>query len=300
MSHAALSLLSICGLALLAGCGGFGTARTCYYNGTTYNSGDSFRSIDGCNTCSCSSAGLVACTTIACGTGQCLYDGKTYNPGDSFPSADGCNTCQCDASGGVGCTKKLCPTPAATTWLSLDPVQCGGNPWQKVTSKGDGTAPSYPDPELLSIDNYFEDQGIDLLDLGLLYPSRGGSVCTACSCGRGDTLLIHAKTTDVTKLKTYGFAEILPSEGYGYVSRQCTNQWPSAGTIASKDEAMSAATWLSSKGASVSGTGFVFHTTSVASCLACGCPRGDTLATFPKDAASVTVVTGLSFSLLAR
>ncbi|KAL3869867.1 hypothetical protein ACJMK2_042494 [Sinanodonta woodiana] len=38
---------------------------TCLYNGITYQSGDSFKSSDGCNTCSCND-GMVFCTLMAC------------------------------------------------------------------------------------------------------------------------------------------------------------------------------------------------------------------------------------------
>jgi hypothetical protein len=39
---------------------------TCTYGGATYNEGDSFPSTDGCNTCSCTTGGQVACTERAC------------------------------------------------------------------------------------------------------------------------------------------------------------------------------------------------------------------------------------------
>lgn len=42
----------------------------CEYNGREYAVGASFDSTDGCNTCSCTGAGLVACTERACATQQ--------------------------------------------------------------------------------------------------------------------------------------------------------------------------------------------------------------------------------------
>lgn len=39
---------------------------TCELNNKTYQIGESFQSADGCNTCSCSSAGVIACTEMAC------------------------------------------------------------------------------------------------------------------------------------------------------------------------------------------------------------------------------------------
>ena len=46
----------------------------CKYNGTTYNSGDSFPSTDGCNECHCDD-GMVACTEIYCSSklNYCLH-----------------------------------------------------------------------------------------------------------------------------------------------------------------------------------------------------------------------------------
>lgn len=88
-----------------AGSGGAGGV-TCEFNGKTYKAGESF-SLD-CNTCSCGSDGLVACTAMWCGPAECLYDGKTYQAGDKFPATDGCNTCECSDSGAVGCTELAC------------------------------------------------------------------------------------------------------------------------------------------------------------------------------------------------
>lgn len=39
--------------------------NSCQYNGNTYKNGQGFKSIDGCNTCSCAK-GQVACTLMAC------------------------------------------------------------------------------------------------------------------------------------------------------------------------------------------------------------------------------------------
>jgi|GEM_PF-779932 len=40
--------------------------ETCELNGTTYKVGESFKSADGCNTCSCQTANTIACTEMAC------------------------------------------------------------------------------------------------------------------------------------------------------------------------------------------------------------------------------------------
>lgn len=39
--------------------------KSCDYNGNTYKSGEGFKDIDGCNSCSCDN-GKIACTLMAC------------------------------------------------------------------------------------------------------------------------------------------------------------------------------------------------------------------------------------------
>lgn len=77
-----------------------------------YSIGQTFKSLDGCNDCSCTAQGIT-CTEKACapGGGGCGYLGKTYSPGQSY--FDGCNTCTCGADGNASCTTKDCP-PACT------------------------------------------------------------------------------------------------------------------------------------------------------------------------------------------
>jgi hypothetical protein len=93
---------------------------TCLYDNVNHAPGDSFKSTDGCNTCSCTSSGQVACTEMAClatggssGVGgstsvTCHYNNVNYAPGSSFKSTDGCNTCSCSSSGQVACTAMAC------------------------------------------------------------------------------------------------------------------------------------------------------------------------------------------------
>ena len=55
---------------------------TCEYNGETYSVGDSFDAADGCNSCSCedeSGEAMVACTMIACDTGEFLEEPDCIN-----------------------------------------------------------------------------------------------------------------------------------------------------------------------------------------------------------------------------
>jgi hypothetical protein len=81
----------------------------------TYKVGDTFKSPDGCNECSCTAQG-IACTLRACAPaagGACTYGGTSYAAGAAFPSTDNCNTCSCQANGDVLCTERAC-APAST------------------------------------------------------------------------------------------------------------------------------------------------------------------------------------------
>ena len=79
-----------------------------------YKVGDTFKSPDSCNDCSCTAQGIT-CTAQACapgGGGSCTYGGKTYASGATFRSTDGCNGCGCQ-NGAVSCTELACaPAPA--------------------------------------------------------------------------------------------------------------------------------------------------------------------------------------------
>jgi hypothetical protein len=106
-------------LALCSSCGGKATKadqqpgdagqepeHVCRYGGATYQLGQSFPDVDGCNTCSCEPEGIVGCTNRGCGQG-CLVGGVTYVVGQLFPAPDGCGKCTCTLTGvtcdGLGC-----------------------------------------------------------------------------------------------------------------------------------------------------------------------------------------------------
>jgi hypothetical protein len=98
---------------LLVSCGGSSTrspgeapSGACEYAGKSYNDGESFKSSDGCNTCSCE-AGEVSCTLADCVDG-CSYGGQQYAIGETFRLNDDCNTCTCGADGQVSCTDTAC------------------------------------------------------------------------------------------------------------------------------------------------------------------------------------------------
>ena len=66
---------------------------SCTYQGTVYHSGATFRSADGCNSCSCSADGLVVCSHNVC------LDGGA-DSGDAGGGLDG-QACRDPVSGQV-------------------------------------------------------------------------------------------------------------------------------------------------------------------------------------------------------
>lgn len=84
----------------------------CIVGNDLHKVGESFPAPDGCNTCSCTEDGTVACTLIACidpkPQPDGCSDGKTnFAIGASFPSPDGCNKCSCTKDG-IVCTEIAC------------------------------------------------------------------------------------------------------------------------------------------------------------------------------------------------
>ena len=78
-----------------------------------------------------------------------------------------------------------------TTWIQIDPVRCGGNPW--------GDARSSPDV----IKEYYAELGVDVFDLKTKDTRQ--LVCQACSCPYGITLSLRVSYDDVRTMLSLGF-----------------------------------------------------------------------------------------------
>ena len=98
---------------------GTNPGKGCDYNGVHYAAGASFQASDGCNKCTCSADGSVACTEIACPAGATCggIAGLACKKGEycNFPSSANC--------GAADQTGKCSPMPQACT-QQYDPV-CG-------------------------------------------------------------------------------------------------------------------------------------------------------------------------------
>jgi hypothetical protein len=83
--------------------------------------------------------------------------------------------------------------------LSTAPVQCGGNPWQRVEASGE--------PEQLA--RWAAQNGAPLVELGFMRHTEHRVACAACQCPRGDLAVVVAKNAAAaTKLTALGFERI--------------------------------------------------------------------------------------------
>jgi hypothetical protein len=84
----------------------------CVYQGTTHSPGDDFPSADGCNGCTCTSSGEVACTAIACLAPPAGSDAASPDAGCAGPPpSNGCNACTCTQGTWI-CGTQQCPPPS--------------------------------------------------------------------------------------------------------------------------------------------------------------------------------------------
>jgi len=175
-------------------------------------------------------------------------------------------------------------------WLALGTRQCGGNPWE-----ADGSS---SDDERGQIDAFFAGEGFDLISLGLI-DLPGDVVCQACSCSRGDELVVKARASDADALVAgFGFARLDPAVWRTMRPMQCGgNPWQESSTP-DADEIASVRAWAAAAGASLADAGFVFDSEPAAVCSGCACPRGDLLVVRPADAVAAANLPSLGFGPL--
>ncbi|KAL5006766.1 hypothetical protein ScPMuIL_015572 [Solemya velum] len=124
----------------------------CYYFEISYNDGDSFQCMDGCNQCTCRHS-KVMCSKRACipgaketlppppgPSGKCSHGSLLLPVGDSCSAGDGCNTCYCDAIIGIVCTTDYCgaqPITELPAVIQIPDIAIGGCSYG-VMAYGDG------------------------------------------------------------------------------------------------------------------------------------------------------------------
>lgn len=180
-----------------------------------------------------------------------------------------------------------------TTWLTIAPRQCGTNPWNGA-QPAPGAEPAHLPGEAGEVDDFFRGKGIELEQIGFARPTVPMAVCLACSCPRGDTLVVKAKDlADASRLVTeFGFAPA--KDALTTSPKQCgTNPWEQGSSSANEAEAL--ASWASGVGAPLRQVGFLEYTEPRVVCAACSCPRGDTAIAFPETDAGETKLENLGW-----
>ncbi len=159
-------------------------------------------------------------------------------------------------------------------WLTYAPKQCGQNPWQQNATG----AASHLGGELGDVHGFFAGKNITLKNLGFLAPAEPKFQCQACSCARGDTLLVHAGPFDAARLEQeFGFRCVTDGSLAAVAPVQCGgNPWDEDGD--KLVEAENFVSWATDQGATpLSVVGFVFPGEQRFQCAACSCSRGDLL-----------------------
>jgi hypothetical protein len=190
------------------------------------------------------------------------------------------------------------PAPKVGTWLTIAPRQCGTNPWNGAGPAA-GQGPSYLPGEAGEVDDFFRGQGISLEQIGFAHPSEPRMVCMACSCPRGDTLVVKAKSAEDAQrlVSDFGFAEA--TDTLTTSPTQCgSNPWESGQQTDRRTEAQRLASWAAAAGAPLEEAGFLDRTEPMMVCMACQCPRGDTAIAIPTDATSAAKLENLGWTRL--
>ncbi len=171
------------------------------------------------------------------------------------------------------------PPPPAEQWLTVSPKQCQTNPWDR-TSVGQ----THLTGELGRVATFFASKSIAIEQVGVLAPPSPMIACAACSCPRGDLVVVKAaNANDATRLQNeFGFAPA-GDHAVGKAATSCsTNAWDpnqqQDGTAADLND------WIAQQGVTASYAGFAEPTEPAITCMACGCPRGDRAVALAKTA----------------
>jgi hypothetical protein len=126
---------------------------------------------------------VTVCTACGCSRGDLLI---ARAPADSAWSA----------------TRELgfhyLATSTAARWLSISPVQCGGNPWEQVSALGG---------EREKLVAWAASLGVSVDYVAFVHPSVAAGVCLACSCPRGDRVVVSVNDPqDEEVLRANGFS----------------------------------------------------------------------------------------------
>lgn len=91
--------------------------------------------------------------------------------------------------------------------LSISPIQCGENSWQKWHSSLNRTYIRAPTEKEILTEYFRTVQNIEILDFKNIPAKPGTIVCAACNCSRGDTIEVLVSEKDKAKMIELGWKE---------------------------------------------------------------------------------------------
>ncbi len=185
-------------------------------------------------------------------------------------------------------------------WMSYSPKQCGTNPWQQNLLPGD-EQPSYvSNEEAILVDNYFESNGVQLLEIGFLHNAVPMFQCLACVCARGDLLVVKAHAWDAARMASeHGFTALAPGDWLEQRPIQCGgNPWDEDNDR--RVEETNVVSWLATENVTLRSLGFIEKTEVQYMCRACQCARGDRLFVGPASPAAGQSLRNLGFVDIIR
>jgi len=81
-------------------------------------------------------------------------------------------------------------------WVSVEPVQCGLNPWENQNSV---------EPEEDLIVSFMENKDINVYEIKI--EQEYELTCSACSCPRGDVIYLLIDKDNLARLQSMGFSK---------------------------------------------------------------------------------------------
>ncbi|GEM_PF-2584681 len=156
--------------------------------------------------------GPIACTLDAkiCPDGSAVGRDASNNC-EFFPCQETPEFCTkelkiCPGGTGVGrnpdnnCEFDPCPQPSEKeARVFTQPVQCSGNPWDNYVA-------DLSEEQAIKL-YYSNEYEIEILDFLGIPPAPNTVVCEACSCPRGDTVMVFIKEKDVQEMVSLGWRQ---------------------------------------------------------------------------------------------
>lgn len=245
----------------------------------------------------CQNPAFEACGPAVSGTGGDCWEDADCLAVDGTPlHCEGEITCE----PGTQCLfTRLGTCVEDYVYMTFEARQCGTNPWN-VAVMTEAELAEFPIADLAMVKKHYGKQGVVFHELGQLTRPEPFATCAACSCPRGDEIVVRVPAIHAEALAQDGWIFSAPEpEAMGLAPAQCgSNPWEDGTATSLGEELEQIDTWLASEGAGVTRRGFAFPAEPKVTCAACSCPRGDHLLAFPVDQEDAGLLSSLGFSAL--